>query len=64
MKKKSQNQNESLHAKVWNKCRKIKHAGKFREKFVVQLTVWNNSGYEKCNLLVLLEGRRIDETSL
>ena len=52
-----QNSNESLHAKLWQKCPKTKFFGLFRVIFAVQVTVLDhNFGCDKCNLLVHLFG--------
>ena len=53
----TQNPNESLHSKLWQKCPKIKCFGLFRVIFAVQVTVLDhNFGYDKCNLLEHLFG--------
>ena len=53
----TQNPNESLHSKLWQKCPKIKFFGLFRVIFAVQVTVLDhNFGYDKCNLLEHLFG--------
>ncbi|KAK8372125.1 hypothetical protein O3P69_011014 [Scylla paramamosain] len=53
----SQNPNESLHSKVWQKCLKIKHAGYFRVKFASQVTILDhNFGYGKYHLLTSMFG--------
>lgn len=53
----SQNPNESLHSKVWQKCLKIKHAGYLRVKFATQVTILDhNFGYGHYNLLVSIFG--------
>lgn len=52
LKKRTQNPNESFHAKVWQKCSKAKHHGYFRVKFASQVTVLeHNFGYQDVNLL-------------
>lgn len=57
LKGRSQNPNESLHSKVWQKCLKIKHAGYFRVKFASQVTILDhNFGYEKYHLLTSMFG--------
>ena len=57
LKGRSQNPNESLYSKVWQKCLKIKHAGYFRVKFASQVTILDhNFGYEKYHLLTSMFG--------
>ena len=49
----TQNPNESLHSKVWNKCQKIKFYSRLRVMFLVQHSALeHNFGYEAGNFLL------------
>lgn len=53
----TQNPNESLHSKVWNKCPKIKFYGRLRVLFLVQYTsLAHNFGYEDGNIILHMFG--------
>lgn len=53
----TQNPNESLHSKVWQKCPKIKFAGYFKVNFITQVaTLEHNVGYEKSSLFIKMFG--------
>ena len=57
LKERSQNPNESMYSKVWQKYLKTKHAGYFRVKFASQVTILDhNFGYEKYNLFTSMFG--------
>lgn len=61
----TQNPNESIHAKVWNRCSKAKFCGHARLLFIVKHTaVEHNFGYEGANIISHLLGTdtRLQET--
>ena len=54
----TQNPNESIHSRVWNKCSKAKFCGRMRLHFIAKLTALeNNFGYEYSNIITHLLGR-------
>lgn len=61
----TQNPNESIHAKVWNRCSKAKFCGHARLLFIVKHTgVEHNFGYEGASIISHLLGTdtRLQET--
>ena len=53
----TQNPNESIHSRVWNKCSKAKFCGRMRLHFIAKLTALeNNFGYEYSNIITHLLG--------
>lgn len=53
----TQNPNESIHAKVWNKCSKAKFCGRMRLQFISRLTALeHNFGYEDSNIITHILG--------
>lgn len=53
----TQNPNESIHARVWNKCSKAKFCGRVRLLFIAKLTgLEYNFGYEEANIITQLLG--------
>ena len=57
LKGRTQNPNESIHARLWKKCPKTMFFGLFRVRFACRITVLeHNFGYQESNLLVSLLG--------
>lgn len=51
----TQNANESIHAKLWNRCSKATFCGRMKLLFIASLTALeHNLGYEEANIITQL----------